>query len=180
MEVYRTSDPIEALRLSEECLAGHEGLIVHVTDSIFVETGAFPTCSTAVCAELGIPVCKAGYLGGSIVCFPGDVSLCEISWGNSSFAPDTVDRAEKWLRDKGLTVTRDGNDVLVDDRKVISWARATTLQGWCQSVVHFSVSSDEELIRKICTKEMVKRPGALSNYGITAGDILEVALCGEK
>ena len=172
METYITNDPLEALRLSEECLAGHEGLIVHIADSVFVETGAFPTCDTVVCETLGIPVCRARYLGGSIVCFPGDLSFCEISWGHSDFAPELVASATAWLQSKGLSVERDGNDILVDGRKVVSWARAATSKGWVQSVVHFSVMSDEALIQRICTKQMVKRPGALAEYGISADDIL--------
>ncbi len=172
METYITNDPLEALRISEECLAGHEGLIIHIADGHFVETGVFPTCDTAVCEELGIPVCRARYLGGSIVCFPGDLSLCEISWGASEFAPRVVEQAVSWLQSRGLTVKQDGNDVLVDGRKVVSWARATTAEGWVQSVVHFSVRSDVELISRICTKEMEKIPGALDDYGISADDVL--------
>lgn len=172
MKIYRTSDPMEALRLYRECLGGHEGLIVHIADSVFVETGAFPTCDIATCNQLGIPICKAQYLGGSIVCFPGDLSLCEVHWGPSDFAPRIVERAAEWLENRGLAVKRDGNDILVDGRKVVSWARSTSIEGWVQSVVHFSIVSDEALIEQLCTKEMLKRPGALDDYGITAEDIL--------
>ena len=60
------------------------------------------------------------------------------------------------------------SDLLADGKKVASWARATLITGWVQTVAHFSVNVDVDLIRQICTKPMVKVPGALSDYGITA------------
>lgn len=172
MIVYRTSSEVTALREYEKCIAGEEGLIIHVASGIFLETGATKTYNSVIQKELGIKAARAIYHGGTIVCFPGDLSLCEIKWGKSEFAPKVMDAFEEFSHERGFDAVRDGNDILVGDRKVASWARAMARNGYCLSVVHFSISSDEELIRRICTKPMVKLPGALGEYGVFADDIL--------
>ncbi|MBE6993399.1 MAG: hypothetical protein E7423_01965 [Ruminococcaceae bacterium] len=173
MEIYRTSDPAAAVRRYRECMAGHEGLIICKAEGHFVETGGLATLDRDACARLNIPVAEAEYLGGSIVVMPGDLDLCRVTWGTVDWAPEMMDRVEAWLRARGIAVTRDRNDLLADGKKVASWARATSYDGWCMSVMHFSVGPmDLELVRSICTKEMMKTPGSLGEYGITAEDIL--------
>lgn len=169
MKIQRTKNADYFEAVANECLAGREGIVVCINADLCVWTGELATFDLAACKRNGLAVGRGKYLGGSIVCMPGDLSICITTWGNSELAPQVVDRATEWLARRGISITRDENDVLADGKKVISWARATTLQGWCQSVVHFSVGAmDLELVREICTKPMVKVPGALSDYGITA------------
>lgn len=68
-------------------------------------------------------------------------------------------------------VRLDGNDILLDDRKVASWA-SMDHDGYITRVMHISVGMDEDLVNEICTKPMVKRPGRLADYAITSNDIL--------
>lgn len=173
MKTYFIDDPFECVKMSNECLEGHEGLIINICKSTFVETGSLRGFRQDICDKYGIPVAKTGYHGGSIVCFPGDLSFCETHWGPSEFAPEMIEKAVVFLKGKDLEITRDENDILVDGEKVISWARFTTISGWVQSVVHFSINSDLNLIKEICTKQMLKIPGALSKYGITADMLLD-------
>lgn len=169
MKIQRTRSPKYFESEANECLVGREGAIVCINEEPCVWTGEFNTLNLEECKNRGLYVGKGKYLGGSIVNMPGDLSICITTWGDSDLAPYIVDRATEWLAERGINITRDGNDVLADGKKVISWARATTLHGWCQSVVHFSVGAmDLDLVREICTKPMVKVPGALSYYGITA------------
>lgn len=123
----------------------------------------------------GLFLGKGQHLGGTIVNMPGDVSVCITTWGDSDLAPEIAAKLTNWLTEKGLNITTDGNDTLVEGKKVISWARATTVKGWCQGVVHASVGAiDLELVKAICTKPMEKVPGALSEYGITADDLVPI------
>ncbi len=169
MKVQRTKRPEYFEAVANECLAGREGAIVCINEEPCVWTGELNTLDLAACKRHKLYVGQGKYLGGSIVNMPGDLSLCITTWGHSELAPRIVERAAAWLEKRGAAITRDENDVLADGKKVISWARATTIKGWCQSVVHFSVGSmDLELVREICTKPMVKEPGALSRYGVTA------------
>lgn len=170
MDIYRTNELTRCLELSRE---KRELLIVHIAERPLVLTGALDTLDLSACARLGLALGRADYLGGSIVCMPGDLSLCRVSWGSDEWAPELVDAAAAWLEGRGIAVTRDENDVLADGQKVISWARATGYEGWCQSVVHFSIGPmDLDLVRAVCTKPMTKVPGSLGEYGVTAEDLI--------
>lgn len=178
MKIYKTTSLNESLRYVKICLAeqsGHDSLIVNIPDSIFVEVGKLPSTDIRECKTRNIPVGKAEYIGGSIVTFPGDLNLCLITWGNRfpHFGEDCMEIVTNLLRDAGASVTIDRNDVLADGKKVASWGRGTLISGWVQTVVHFSVNVDVPLIQQICTKEMIKQPGALSEYGLTAEELLE-------
>lgn len=169
MKIQRTRNAEYFESVANECLAGREGIVVCINADVCVWTGELNTLNLAECKRRNLYVGRGRYLGGSIVNMPGDLSICITTWGNSELAPKIVDHAAEWLAERGINITRDENDVLADGKKVISWARAITLQGWCQSVVHFSAGAmDLELVREICTKPMKKIPGALSDYGITA------------
>lgn len=172
MEIFKTNDPQKAMSYAAECIGpnGHDGLDLFFNESVFLQTGVTATCDKDAARSLGIPVWEAAHLGGSIVCFPGDLSLCLTTWGNimPDFGEQCMEAVAEQLRKAGAEVTRDNNDVLADGKKVASWARAALITGWVQTVLHFSVNVDVELIRRICTKPMVKVPGALSDYGITS------------
>lgn len=175
MEIFKTHNPVEAMNYAKECLVdGHEGMDVFYNDTLFLQTGVLNTSNIERAKELGIPVWSAEHLGGSILCFPGDLSLCMTSWGDNKFGEDLMQLTVDYLKERNLNVTTDKNDILLDGKKVASWARATTINGWCQTVAHFSVNVDVDLIRQICSKPMEKIPGALSEYGITAEDILPI------
>ena len=174
MEIYYERDPREAERRCRELLQGRPGLIVVRTTVPCVWTGKRNTFDREFCGAKGIPAAYGEYLGGSIVCQPGDLSVMLISWGDKcpGFAGRCMDAAAELLTEAGAEVRRDSNDLLADGKKIASWARATTRSGWVQTVAHFSVNTDLELIKRICTKPMRKVPGQLSDYGITAEDIL--------
>lgn len=175
MELIKTNKPDVFTDYANECLAGHEGAVICVNDEPCVWTGQLATFDRGECEKRGLYIGVAQHLGGTIVNMPGDVSLCVTTWGNSEIAPKIAAKLTNWLTEKGLSATTDGNDTLVDGKKVISWARATTVKGWCQSVVHVSVGKmDLKLVRAVCTKPMKKTPGALSEYGITADDLVPI------
>ena len=168
MKIYRTNNPQDFAALASEF--SEERLIIDIADTTCVWTGQLNTYDPEAVRKHGFAVGQGEYLGGTIVNFPGDLSLCLVTWGNTlpSFGEDCTG-AILHMAD-GI---RDGNDILVDGKKVASWGRATTRDGWVQTVVHYSINTDADLIREICTKPMEKEPGSLSEYGITAEDILE-------
>lgn len=171
MEIFKVSDPKEAIAFAQRCLAeGKEGLDLFYNTDIFVQTGITHTADLDKARELGLPIWRAEHLGGTIICFPGDLSMCLVTWGNSmpDFGERSMEAVAELLEERGAVVTYDNNDVLADGKKVASWARATLVSGFVQTVLHFSVNVDLELIKEICIKTMEKVPGALSDYGITA------------
>ena len=178
MRILKTSDPAEAISFAAECIQsppmGHEGLDIFLNRSLFLQTGVLRTSDRARAAAMGIPVWEAGHLGGSIVCFPGDLSLCRVSWGPDGWGEEITAKFAAYLETTGKEVRIDGNDVLLDGKKVMSWAEAFLRSGWVQTVAHFSVNTDLDLIRELCTKPMLKTPGQLSDYGITAEKIISL------
>ena len=158
-----------------------EGLLVNFGDNYFCGCGKHSNLREEVCDNLNIPILRANYLGGTIVIFPGDLSIMEVKRGHSTFGAKTIQCLCDYLRSKGLPVFVDNNDLLlsdVDNRvayKVASygsnWVGAMTETG-----IHVSINTDVELIKSICVKPMVKVPGALGQYGITAQELWQAIL----
>ena len=173
MKIFKTENPIEAIRFAQDCITNStEGLDVFFNTSTFLQTGITNTSDRALAQQMGIPVWEAKHIGGSIVCFPGDLSIC-MFWQNGN------DKGHQWMQDCAKLLKQHGaqevildeNDVLADGKKVASWANAALQNGWIQTVAHFSVNIDLDLIKLLCTKPMLKIPGALSDYGITAEEL---------
>ena len=173
-ETFYTSDCKEFEAYAEDCLTNqHEGTVVHVGNDVCVWTGVLKTLSLEECEKRGLAVGHGRYVGGTIVCFHDDVSICHTSWGADGYGESVFAMTKTWLKQKRLNVTSDNNDILVDDKKVFSYASIQLLSGWVQTVVHFSVEVDLDLIKSICKKNMEKIPGALKEYGIDSQTILQ-------
>lgn len=175
MKIIRTDSAERVGEYIRDCFQPPESALIYSGNEAVVSTGQLATLDLKECARRGLYVGKWEYLAGTIVVMPGDLSICITTWGDCELAPQIVDLAAAWLSARGINITRDENDVLADGKKVVSWARARTLQGWCQSVVHFSIGAmDLELVQAICTKPMTKIPGSLGEYGITAEEMWEL------
>lgn len=176
MTIYQAETAAEFAEYAHSFLAlGWAGCVYHISPSVSVWTGQLATLDLAACERLGLEVGQGQYLGGSIVNMPGDLSICITTWGTSELAPQIVERMTERLRELG-EVSIDENDILLEGKKVVSWARATTLRGWCQSVIHCSVGPmDLKLVREICTKPMEKVPGSLGEHGVTAEELWSIA-----
>lgn len=118
--------------------------------------------------------------GGCMVLFPGNIIIQDVYPTDNflrqhAFLGDLVE----YLQAKGINAVTNNNDIMVDGRKVVG-AVSETLQGnykgWVFFGLSISINADAELIDKICTKEMAKVPGALSDYGISAEEIMEFSL----
>lgn len=166
----------ETRRLVQE---QEEGLLVNFGDNFFCGCGKHANFREDVCKDLAIPVLHANYLGGTIVIFPGDLSIMEVKRGHSLFGEKTIQCLHKYLYSKGLPVCIKGNDLLlydVDTRmacKVASYG-ANWVGDMTETGVHVSINMDLELVKRICIKPMIKVPGALSQYGITAQELWQV------
>ena len=169
MEILRTHSAEEFEQFANDCLKGHDGCVIHIAKKPNVWTGVYEnTFDRNECEKRGLYVGKGQYLGGTIVCSKEDVSVCYTSLEKEGFAERIHDATLKWLKAKNINVTTDNNDILADGKKVFSWGRASAASGYTQTVVHYSVNIDLDLIKTICKKPMEKTPGALSDYGVAA------------
>lgn len=150
-----------------------DGLVLLFSSELAVVYGYPQYIDVNACVLNGAFLYQAWHLGGAIVCFPGDLSIMELKNGGSNFGSESISAVCDMLGSRMISALIDGNDLMVNGRKCGSWAR-TSDRGYTQTVVHFSVNSDVQTIRELCTKPMTKIPGALSDYGITAEDIWTV------
>jgi hypothetical protein len=126
----------------------------------------------------GIKTVRLGNAGGCIVAFPDNIEIGHFSMDlENAFLERLTCEVMAFLKDRGLDVTRDNNDVLIDNiYKVFSTSKATYNNIMLFSGAHISINCDAELIDKICTKPMVKIPKGLSEYGITSDEMLNLVL----
>lgn len=166
----------ESARLVNEC---EEGIIVNFSDMHWCACGKRAGIREDICEELGIPILKAHYLAGTNVVFPNDLSIMEVKKGYSRFGDKTIKLIRDYLLDKGLPVFINGNDLMLFDitnkesYKVGSYG-SNYVGDVIESVVHFSINMDLELVKRICTKPMVKIPGELGSHGVTAEELWKV------
>lgn len=176
MKNYVTANPLEFESYANECLTGHEGAVIHIAETPCVWVGLLSDMyNKAEIEARNLPVGQGQYYAGAIVNMPGDISVCITTWGPCDKGAGICQAVADILKERGVKVTFDVNDVLADGKKVASYCSVPQVSGWVQTVAHISIGKmDVELVKAICTKPMVKIPGALSDYDITAEDILPI------
>lgn len=132
------------------------------------------------CEKNNIPTFYINRDGGAIVLFPGNIAIDAVYTTVSyQMIFDFLSDFKKFLRNKNIEAVISGNDLLADNKKVIGAIGQVLPEpflGLTYMGFSISINSDPDLINKICTKEMVKIPGALSDYGITTEEIMEWTL----
>lgn len=133
-------------------------------------------CNIEYCREHNIPCYKSRDDGGCIVNGPGTINIADFrpsveGWIFPLFLNDFT----QYLKDKKLNAEYDGNDVLIDGYKVASGFGYNLSPEYKRQYtgLGFFFNTDEELIRHICTKPMVKKPKGLEQFGITTEECVE-------
>lgn len=114
--------------------------------------------------------------GGCMVLFPGNIITLDVYPADNflkqhAFMHDFVD----YLQTKGINATTNNNDLIINGKKVIgslSEMLPEPYKGWMYFALSVSINIDENLISNVCTKNSVKTPGALSDYGITTEEVM--------
>ncbi|MBQ8331130.1 MAG: hypothetical protein IJX94_01355 [Clostridia bacterium] len=181
MKVYEIGFSQVADAMKEITQTGGEGLIVEIAADPWLATGRIDgTYSEEARQDLGIPLFHAKHYGGTCVVFPGDLSLCEMRLTQSDFGKRAIHAVKEFLKSLGLHVALDGNDLMLyspeenEKFKVASYGSGSFGGGHYQTVVHVSIGMDEELVKRLCTKNQKKKPRGLDRYGVTAQAVYEV------
>lgn len=126
------------------------------------------------CEKNNIPCVDIGRRGGTFVVNKGDIGFGYITKGiDNTIGKFIHSKFIEFLKGKGLNVTSNSNDILVDGYKVFGWASNYYKDfGAIYITAHFTLSVDLELIKNVCTKPMNKVPKGLSDFGLTREDIL--------
>lgn len=119
--------------------------------------------------------------GGCMVLFPGNIIIHDVRPAITfTLQYQFLEDFANWLKSLNIdNVEATGNDVLINDKKVIGAVSESLLGPYLGLMfcgISISINSDIELIDNICTKEMVKIPGALSDYGITTEEVMQWTL----
>lgn len=157
---------------------GQERLGFAVSERTEVGYGFENDADMNYCEKNGIPCYYQKRNGGAIVWSAGNVGIAFV-YNNrmrggfvlSQFLPDL----SRYLFQKGLSVTMDRNDVIVDGYKVASAAGYNFGEKyhWTYEGLQISINQDIDTIKKVCKKPMVKVPKGLSEYGITTEEMVE-------
>ena len=125
--------------------------------------------------NLGIRMVQINHEGGTIILSPGDVEIGIFTEGyvGNNYRNSIINGVLDLLKQNGHDAVVCGNDVLVNGRKVIGFG-SRMFGKILYTAIQISVNINLDLIKVLCTKQMVKQPDALMNYGVTTEDILGI------
>ena len=144
------------------------------SDKMYVLRGANNDINEEFCKANDIEIIDINHEGGSIVLDKSAIGYAYIAQDNAlKLQKNFMLRFVDWLNMKGVVAEYKDNDILIEDYKVCSAGTKILSNGLTYTTIHFSLKNDAELISKICLKPMKKIPKGLSDWGITADDIME-------
>ena len=109
--------------------------------------------------------------GGAMVTQPGDICYGCISKTKIAFDDKFVEYLKDKLLSKGLNVTEEKNDLLIDGKKFLGDMKITLPNGLFFYGGHISYTVNLPLIKEVCTKPMEKVPTGLAEYGLSHEEI---------
>lgn len=148
-----------------------------ISEGLEVHTGNENDCNYEYCEQHNIPVYDLHRSGGTIVCCDGTIGVALIAnvengWMHNKF----TDAFIQFLNSKGINnISVDDNDILVDGYKVASSVEKRVNENLSMIFGGYLISYDVNLeaIQNICTKQIVKTPRGLVNWGITKQEIID-------
>lgn len=154
----------------------HFTLIIQDEDE--VTYGVTEECNLDYCIKNNISCSNRYDGGGTIVHARGSIGFNYIyshdKYGGF-YSADFIKTLATYLTEKGLNVTTDKNDILVDGYKIASCAENNLPPDyrWCSYSVLISMTQNLELIKQVCLKPMIKEPKGLKEFGISTEEILK-------
>lgn len=119
----------------------------------------------------GLPAYGTHRSGGAILCAPGDLNIMHVQFGRNDYAIRCLNSVRDLLANRGVVAGILKNDLIARGSKVASFSSYQETSGWVHTGVHFSINVDRDLITAICTKQSIKQPGCLSEFGIDTKDV---------
>lgn len=159
---------------------GQERLGFAVSERTEVGYGFENDVDLDYCEKNNIPCYDQNRNGGAIVWSAGNIGIAFV-YNNRERGGFVLGRLlpdlSKYLSKRGLSITMNRNDILVDGYKVASAIGYNFGENyyWTYDGLQISINQDMEVIKNVCKKPMVKVPKGLSEYGITTEEI--VAWC---
>ena len=175
MEIIKTTLDEVTNQVLNNITDQSEGIIYHVFNENCVIVGRNGGSSIEQIQKHEIRMVQINHEGGTIVASPGDISIGIFTkdYKGREYRDEIVDKLINRLRENGYKAVVEGNDVLIDGRKVVGFG-SRIFGKILYTAIHIAINSNMDLIKTICTKDMQKTPDALTNYGINTQDILDI------
>lgn len=164
--------------ISDIILNKEESLLYGVCGGKVVLTGNNDV-NTEYAVEHGYDVWHSPTNGGCIVVNKDDVEIDVFRHDGWNDGEKLVNLIVEKLKSLGLNAENDNNDILVDGFKVGSYSSTNmgnSENNFIFTGIHLSFSVNLQDIQNICTKEMVKTPKGLLDFGVEQSQIIEYVL----
>lgn len=159
---------------------GHHKIFLTVVDTPVTLVHRKHQVDEEICQSLGYDIYEGLYNGGTLVANKGDLVFAHFCGVKNGWRDRFTAYFAAWLKARGLNVTLNGNDVLVDGHKVCG--TCITRYGRIDyTTIFMSMNPNLDHINAICRKPMQKVPKGLSEYGITTEEVeaMFLAFCAE-
>lgn len=148
-------------------------LIYAVAEHPLVFSGYGNNIDPQLCAQHNAILVPVNNQGGVIVSDIGSISMAQFSYNSTHFNHHLAAYLFNKLHNKGLNVSFNNNDILIDGMYKVASFSSREFNGIVFSAFQISYTVDLNLIHILCPKEMKKVPRGLADYGITHDEMLE-------
>jgi lipoate-protein ligase A len=156
---------------------GIENLFYFVANTPTCFVGYGNSVDPEACRKSGLQIIELPNQGGTIISGSGSLSVGYISkYLNNTFNAELTQYLCDWLISRGLQINVFGNDILVDGIYKVASSGTRQIGNLLFSTFHISCEVDMGAINSVCTKEMVKIPKGLIEYGIMSYEIENIFL----
>ena len=126
------------------------------------------------CKENNIRYERTPNEGGTIVIQSGDIEFGKFKYNGFDEPNRIMNEIYEYLKEKGLNIKYEANDLLVDDiYKVGSCSSTNVGDRLIYTGCHISMSVNLEHIQNICLKPINKIPKGLNDYGIDVNELYQ-------
>lgn len=154
-----------------------EGLYYFIPTKTVVFAGYNNSVESMFCKENGIQIIDVKNEGGVIVSGENSLAIGYLSkkidnTANKDFAMVLIE----WLSKKGLSVSTQDNDILVDGKYKVASYSSRRFGDIIFSAFHLSFNVNLKFIERLCKKPMNKIPKGLDEFKISHKDIYSLFL----
>lgn len=169
-----TLDTVTA-EVSKALQSNQESCIYCVADTKSAVVGTNQGANMNAIEQEKIKLIQIKHEGGTIILSPGDVDIGIFTkdFSGHEYREKIIEEIISLLKISKEVISREGNDVLVNGKKVIGYG-SRRYGDLLYTAIHISINADLNLISKICMKPMQKIPGSLSDYGVSSKDIEKI------
>lgn len=152
-----------------------EGLLYFIAERTIAFPGFNNFVDKELCKSNDVKVIELPNEGGAIISSEGSISIGHFSKDfNNTFNKDLTYNIINYLKNLGLNVSLNENDILIDNIYKVASSGSRRFGNILFSTFHISNKVDLDLIKKICTKPMNKIPKGLTDYGLTANQLFNL------